>query len=307
MPSITLTRQQLYDRAWTTPLDALAKELGLSGRGLGKVCERHDIPVPPRGWWSKKAAGHPVELAPLPAAPPGTATRMTFAVPNVEGAPESASEPDTHPLVLHERLDENKIEVPEDLPFTDPLIVKTRRLLNKGKRDSGGLIPAPAGGLHIHTSRSLHERALRIMQALLLAFAKRGFPVSTTADGVRVSILDENFRFGIEKSLKKVDHAVTFTEQKQIDRGMGWQVPKFDQVPSGDLTVVITNVHGLRQRWSEGAYRPSQRLLNKFIVGLVRAALAVKRPRAEAERRELERQELELYFGKVPHERSSNR
>ena len=26
MPTITLTRQQLYDRAWTTPLDALAKE-----------------------------------------------------------------------------------------------------------------------------------------------------------------------------------------------------------------------------------------------------------------------------------------
>jgi hypothetical protein len=53
MPSITLTRQQLYDRAWTTPLDTLAKELGLSGRGLGKLCQRHDIP-PPRGWWRKR-------------------------------------------------------------------------------------------------------------------------------------------------------------------------------------------------------------------------------------------------------------
>jgi len=52
MNSITLTRQQLYDRAWKTPLDALAQELGLSGRGLGKLCERHDIPVPPRGWWA---------------------------------------------------------------------------------------------------------------------------------------------------------------------------------------------------------------------------------------------------------------
>ena len=43
MPSITLTRQQLYDRAWTTPLDRLAKELGLPGRSLGKLSERHDI------------------------------------------------------------------------------------------------------------------------------------------------------------------------------------------------------------------------------------------------------------------------
>ena len=68
--------------------------------------------------------------------------------------------------------------------------MKTRRLLNKGKRDSGGLIPLPAGGLHIHTSKPLHDRALRIMQALLIGFEKRGFSVSTTTDGVRVTILD---------------------------------------------------------------------------------------------------------------------
>jgi len=53
MNSITLTRQQLYDRAWTTPLDALAKELGLSGRGLGRLGDRHKIPVPPSGLWEQ--------------------------------------------------------------------------------------------------------------------------------------------------------------------------------------------------------------------------------------------------------------
>jgi hypothetical protein len=46
---LTLTRQQLYDRAWNTPIEALAQELGLSGRGLGKLCDRYDIPVPPEG------------------------------------------------------------------------------------------------------------------------------------------------------------------------------------------------------------------------------------------------------------------
>jgi hypothetical protein len=217
MPTITLTRQQLYDRAWATPLDTLAKELGLSGRGLGKLCERHDIPVPPRGWWAKKAAGHRVKQAPLPAAPPGTATRMTFTVRAPEGTPESPREPESHPLILYERLEENKIEVPEELPLTDPLVVKTRRLLNKSKRDGSGLIPAPAGGLHVHTSRPLHDRALRIMQALLFAFEKRGFPVVTAPEGARVTILDEQLGFGIEEGLKKVEHAVTFTEQKLID------------------------------------------------------------------------------------------
>ena len=46
--SVTLTRQELYDRVWTEPVDTLAKEYGLSNVGLGKACCRHDIPVPPR-------------------------------------------------------------------------------------------------------------------------------------------------------------------------------------------------------------------------------------------------------------------
>ena len=166
--------------------------------------------------------------------------------------------PETHPLVLYERQTESRIDVPDDLPLADPLVLRTQRLLNKGKRDTGGLIPAPGGGLHIHTSRVLHDRALRILQALITAFEQRGFPIGATTEGVRVTILDERLGFGLEESLKKVEHAVSFTEQKLIDRGLGYQVAKFDQVPSGDLILVITNVHGLRHRWSEGAYRPAE-------------------------------------------------
>jgi hypothetical protein len=55
--SITLTRQELYDRVWTEPVDTLAKQFGISNVGLGKACRRHNIPVPPRGYWARKAAG----------------------------------------------------------------------------------------------------------------------------------------------------------------------------------------------------------------------------------------------------------
>jgi hypothetical protein len=110
MPSITLTRQQLYDRAWSTPLDTLANELGLSGRGLGKPCERHGISVPPRGSWAKKAARQRVQQTPLPPAVPGAAAAFRSKRPEPEElATESA--PETHALVLCEREDDNRIEV----------------------------------------------------------------------------------------------------------------------------------------------------------------------------------------------------
>jgi hypothetical protein len=291
MSIVTLTRQQLYDRAWTTPIDTLATELGLSGRGLGKVCARHDIPVPPRGYWAKKAFGkHPIKPA-LPS--PGTyGQRIAF---NVVGGAEEADVENAamHPLVAFEALAENRIAVPEDLPLSDPLVLTTQKRLMRAKREVTGLIALPERALPIHTSRALRERALRIMQALLAGLAARAFPVAMTNDGVRVTILDESLAFVIVESLKQVQHRVSFSEQRLIDRGAGWQVPKTDSVPTGSLSLAITNVRHVRQRWSESTGRPLESLLNRFLVGLVRAALGLKKQRADAERRERERQEEE--------------
>ena len=37
MPPLTLTRPQLYDRVWKTPIETLSKEFGLSGRGRQRL------------------------------------------------------------------------------------------------------------------------------------------------------------------------------------------------------------------------------------------------------------------------------
>jgi hypothetical protein len=43
---ITLTRQEFYEKVWSTPMQKLAKEFGLADVGLAKLCHRHEIPVP---------------------------------------------------------------------------------------------------------------------------------------------------------------------------------------------------------------------------------------------------------------------
>jgi hypothetical protein len=65
---VRLTRQELYEKMWLRPAISLAEEFGISGRGLGKICSRFEIPVPPRGYWAKLAAGKRVSRAPLPTA-----------------------------------------------------------------------------------------------------------------------------------------------------------------------------------------------------------------------------------------------
>jgi hypothetical protein len=290
MTSITLTRKQLYDRVWTTPIHTLAGELGLSGRGLGKLCARRDIPVPPRGYWAKRAVGQRVSQPSLPFTDRhGQQIRFNGPGP---GGPKEDSTIGVHRLVAFESMAANAISVANDLPLSDPLVLKTQRLVARAKLDPHGLVVPAAAGLHVHTSRPLHHRAFRVMQALITAFASRGFGVANTTDGVRVTILDESLGFGIEEGTTTVPHRNSFTEQKLIDRGLGYQIPKVDHVPSGTLSLVITNVRHVRQRWAEGRI-PLARMLNRFLIGLIRAALGLKQQRADAERRERERQEAE--------------
>jgi hypothetical protein len=64
------------------------------------------------------------------------------------------------------------------------------------------------------------------MQALMAALASRKLSVIGTSAGARMTILDESLGFGIEEGTKTVEHRTSFTDQKLIDRGLGYQVPK---------------------------------------------------------------------------------
>ena len=64
-----LTRQELYDRLWSTSTTKLAPDFGISDVGLAKRCKALNVPRPPRGHWAQIAAGHKPRKTPLPPAP----------------------------------------------------------------------------------------------------------------------------------------------------------------------------------------------------------------------------------------------
>ena len=67
MSTITLTREQLYERVWTDPATTVAAELGISSVALKKTCKKLNIPTPTRGYWSSLAVGLQLPQEPLPA------------------------------------------------------------------------------------------------------------------------------------------------------------------------------------------------------------------------------------------------
>src|SRR6185312_15784039 len=73
-----ISRKELYDLVWSKPMSALAKEYGLSDRGMAKLCIRNSIPVPPRGYWAKKEAGQPVRQPAFHPTPQGNQDRISI-------------------------------------------------------------------------------------------------------------------------------------------------------------------------------------------------------------------------------------
>ena len=62
----TLTRQELYNLAWSKPMSQLATDFEISDVGLKKICKAAYIPTPTLGYWSKLKNGKKVSKSPLP-------------------------------------------------------------------------------------------------------------------------------------------------------------------------------------------------------------------------------------------------
>ena len=62
---LRLTRSELYERAWSTPVIRLAEEFGITNFLLSGICQKHQIPTPPSGYWSKVAHDKALSRPPL--------------------------------------------------------------------------------------------------------------------------------------------------------------------------------------------------------------------------------------------------
>lgn len=65
------SRSDIHAKVWAQPLGSVAPQFGLSANGLAKLCDRLDIPRPPRSYWSKDIQHRPAPT-PLPGDPRDT-------------------------------------------------------------------------------------------------------------------------------------------------------------------------------------------------------------------------------------------
>jgi len=131
---IRLTRAELYEKVWATPMQTLAKEFGLSDVGLAKVCRKHNIPVPPVGYWRRKETGYKVNHPLLPAAKDGREHLVIYIRERLR--------PEFEELA---RQVAPKIAIAPDI--SHPLVLRSEKLLDRGKLNQRSLVVSKNGAL----------------------------------------------------------------------------------------------------------------------------------------------------------------
>jgi hypothetical protein len=71
MGADSVSRQELYEMVWSTPMIKVAERFKVSGSYMARVCAALRVPRPERGHWAKLAVGKAAEKPPLPKAQPG--------------------------------------------------------------------------------------------------------------------------------------------------------------------------------------------------------------------------------------------
>ena len=307
-----MTRRELYDLVWSKPILKLAEEFNLSDRGLAKICERHRVPVPPRGYWAKLAAGKKVKQIRLYDVDDPFLNRVDIIIRNDDLPSETKSILDKARQDRAARKEQKPraVKPVEAFPEIDKphrILASTATKLRKRKPDEwGGCVATEAGhcGVKVHQSRC--ERAISILDRLIRTLLEKNIGVKATGNAIEVSRDDATISFTLVEKTKREKHEPTeeeldayeahrrknrsrFDDFSFIDFGWNKPWPEYDIIYTGMFSFKIECGPGtLRQSWNDGKTQSIESMFDDIVTGIDASLSAEKariHERAEAEKR----------------------
>lgn len=302
-----MTREQLYRLVWDTPLRQLAPRLGYSDVGLAKACRKMKVPLPGRGHWAKKAAGKAVRrvpLRPLRANDHETPRELSSKPEGVLQGESIEAKPLPPPVAEQTEFESkprNRIRVVNTLRSAHPLVQTAQEVLRRSAKTPNDFVHNwQVPHLDIDVSKATFTRALRMMNAVVKAFEKRGWEVAVGPKddrGTFVTVMQQKIAFGIREPRKQVANEPA--KPKQLYNGE-WYTPyqrTHREEPSGRLSLVVRNSWGraVDRSVSDSRKANLEDRLNEFMVLVAAVAhqrAERKRSRVEAELRRREAEQV---------------
>ncbi len=329
----TLTRQELYDLVWSTPMTKLAQGFGISDVGLAKICDRHRVPTPPRGYWAKKEAGKKVKQTIFVQVDDPLLDRVS-----IDAARDRIPEP-VREIIEQRRAERKAARSTRPAPAMapphtelvanpHPAIRATAAALRSARPSKRGVVEAIGPGL-CGMSIGIHsvERIISFLERLARACEARGMSLVPHERHLAAAIGPDEAMFEITEKTKQVPHILSAAEiaieekrrkrNERIARG-SWDdayvfdpsPPTFDILRSGQLGLHIFGWgDGVRRSWNDGKTQALETLLDGIVDGLEGRIVTKRLEREKLERAEAEQQELERRRGlaKARRERENQR
>ncbi len=256
-PTRQMTRRELYDLLWRSPLPEVADELGLSSITLEALCTAHRVPRPASTYWKNKAAGKPVkEVRFVSTANPADELIVISQTRPAPQATPTARKPEVSPPPP--RSEKHKEPLPRPpVEKPHPLIAPTARELRRkaGSRDKGLFIHVYGEriwGLNI--GRDSVERAIWLLDTAVKALAGAGFEIELSQNGLEIRSKGEKAFLQLKEKSNRIPHVLT---QEESDRelrariearkrgeeysSLSYYYPSYDYLPSGLMTITLSS------------------------------------------------------------------
>jgi hypothetical protein len=183
-------------------------------------------------------------------------------------------------------LFEKPIPIPKEGAPEHPLVKVTRVALESATPDDFGILRQEAQeALDVFVGRSSVNRALRIMNALILALEGAGFAVEVepTSDGEgrctgneTVAVINgERIPFHIFGTMERKERAPTYEERMEMRTSWRVRGPFYTFSPTGVLSLQIEGEwyqERHRRKWTDGKPRPLEDCLYYFVRSLLLSA-----------------------------------
>lgn len=264
--TIKVSRSELYEAVWSEPMTKLAGKYGVSDVALGKICRKHNIPLPGAGHWSKVAVGKKFSRPPLP---DNGSSEISISPPEKEKAEKAQNR-----LALAHQLAEVPAELPVPQTISKPhrLTVLTKEFLKSRKPEMYGLVSCwPPRGYAIAVSPHQVGRALRILDTLVKALERAGFEivVDEKERELQVVILGEAIPFRMREAYAQVP-----IPPEERDKGIFSRA--YDYRPKGVLSIQLPKyLDQVKSSWSDGK-KPLEENLATVFEGILVAAVRYK-------------------------------
>lgn len=312
-----LSRRELYDLVWDRPLTKIAVDLGISDVALHKICVRHRIPLPGRGYWAKLTAGKRVAKAPFREIRDQSLNRITIQGDILGALPANVQEARSKTKAALESTPRS-IETIKTSTLIDSdlhtLVKATHAKIASYKRPPYEFVSV-AGTKHFAVTCTVGQAARvgKILDRLVTQAEAIGYSFEQSDGGIRLvandekitlTLVEQNDRHAHVQTEKEIAALAKWKIESELKQKRGqwvsdWDRPRiseWDYLPSGRLVLELDKGYHydrIRRKFSDGKRQRIEELLDQVLTSAAMIAANEKAKREQDRLRKLEYEEAD--------------